>query len=438
LKIALVILHADPARGGAERYTHDLAAALAKEGHAVSLLACAFADVPPNVKQVTLHSHGATRLGRYLRFLDSLDAQLASENYDIVHAMLPVRRCDIYHPHAGIAAETITAGSVLSRLGNRLNARRHRFATVERELLTGTSPPIVLCLSDYVRSSLLRCYPLPPDRTATLFNAVDLERFDCSDHRGGSGALMIAQDFDRKGLRQAILALAKVPGCPLVVVGGDDPRSYKSLAVSLGIADRVHFAGATTDPRPFYRDADFFVLPTKHDPCSLVVLEALAMGLPVISTRFNGACEIMADGTHGYVLEDPMDVDALAGAMQKVMDPARRAAMSRACIELRPALSYPHHVDRLLEIYRAKSENPKDDCPRRGTKGHEEEIEGNGVTFLFFFVLLRDPSWTILLRISRAAGRCCHHCGDNRTRTTMPDSASYPIHSCGLLVGKNC
>ena len=359
MKIALVILHADPARGGAERYTHDLAAALEKQGHAVSLLACAFADVPPNVEQVTLHSRGASRLGRYLRFLNSLDTHLASENYDIVHAMLPVRRCDIYHPHAGIAAETITLGSVLARLGNRLNARRHRFATVERELLTGASPPIVLCLSDYVRASLLRFYPLPPDRTATLFNAVDLDRFDGSDHRGGGGALMIAQDFDRKGLRQALLALAKVPGCRLVVVGGDDPRSYKSLATSLGIADRVRFAGPTQDPRPFYRDADFFVLPTRHDPCSLVVLEALAMGLPVISTRFNGACEIMIDGTHGYVLDDPMNVDSIASAIGKVMEPTRRSAMSQACIELRPALSYQQHVDRLIDIYRNKSEIPK-------------------------------------------------------------------------------
>ena len=97
--------------------------------------------------------------------------------------------------------------------------------------------------------------------------------------------------------------------------------------------------------------ADFFVLPTKHDPCSLVVLEALAMGLPVVSTVYNGATEIMTDGVHGYVLPDPSDVDALAGAMRKMLDPDRRAQMSRACLELRPQLSYDTHLDRLLGIY---------------------------------------------------------------------------------------
>src|SRR5439155_7596627 len=98
----------------------------------------------------------------------------------------------------------------------------------------------------------------------------------------------------------------------LTVVGRNDGK----LRPPPDAAARVSFAGAVADPRPFYRDADFFVLPTKHDPCSLVVLEALAMGLPVISTKFNGACEIMTDGVHGYVLDDPADVNALAAAMR--------------------------------------------------------------------------------------------------------------------------
>jgi UDP-glucose:(heptosyl)LPS alpha-1,3-glucosyltransferase len=352
LNIALVILHADPARGGAERYTHDLAAALTRDGHDVSLLATTFAAVPEPVKSVPMKASGATRLGRYLKFLDSLDAHLASRKYDVVHAMLPVRQCDVFHPHAGIAAETIVAGSVLTRLGNRLNARRHRFAKVERELLESPSPPIVLCLSNYVRQSLLRFYPLPPDKTPTLFNAIDLNRFDSTDHRGGGGALMIAQDFERKGLRQAIAALAQVPGVRLTVVGSDEMASYQAQAKPIGAADRVRFAGPTKDPRPFYREADFFVLPTKHDPCSLVVLEALAMGVPVISTKFNGACEVMTDGVHGYVLADPLNVDALAHAMKKMMEPARLAAMSAACVDLRPALSYDRHLQTLTDIYR--------------------------------------------------------------------------------------
>ena len=116
---------------------------------------------------------------------------------------------------------------------------------------------------------------------------------------------------------------------------------------------RVFFAGPTTDPYVFYRAADFFVLPTRHDPCSLVVLESLAMGLPVISSIFNGACEIMTDGVHGFVLQDPRNVQALAACYQRLTDLLFRNSMSDACLKVRPRLSYVHHLHALLNIYQA-------------------------------------------------------------------------------------
>jgi UDP-glucose:(heptosyl)LPS alpha-1,3-glucosyltransferase len=75
------------------------------------------------------------------------------------------------------------------------------------------------------------------------------------------------------------------------------------------------------------------------------------MGVPVISTRFNGACEIMTDGQHGFVLDDPSDVQSLADRMTRMLDPALRAHMSAACIALRPKLAYEHHLDTLMNIY---------------------------------------------------------------------------------------
>jgi len=377
LKVALVILHADPARGGAERYTIDLAGALRAREHDVTLIASTFADADDDaVKQVLLPVGRGTRLRKYIRFLDALDEHLQNEHYDIVHAMLPVRSCDIYHPHAGIAAESVARGHLKHRgrtartaamLANHVNLKRRKFAAVERELLTGPKPPVVLCLSEYVKRDVTAHYTIAPNRLATLFNAVDLAKFNPSA-RPAAGAelrkklgivsdktvgLMIAQDFVRKGLREAILATAKLrdPRLVLIVVGKEDAGSYQGLAQQQGIAGQVIFAGKTDDPYSFYRAADFFELPTRHDPCSLVVLEALAMGLPVISTVFNGACEIMTSGQHGFVLPDPSDVDAIAEAMRKLLDPQVRQTISDACLALRPCLAYEHHLDQLLQIY---------------------------------------------------------------------------------------
>jgi UDP-glucose:(heptosyl)LPS alpha-1,3-glucosyltransferase len=376
VKVALVILHADPARGGAERYTVDLATGLRSRGHEVALIATTFAPDIQTPSDVHLDVGATTRLGRYLRFLDRLDAHLAASHYDIVHAMLPVRHCDVYHPHAGIAAETLTRGHLkydgtlkraAARVANFMNAKRRRFAAVEHRLMMSPSSPVVLCLSEYVKRDLLAHYAIDPARLATLFNAVDLAWFD-PDKRPEAGkevrqrlglsddavvALMIAQDFQRKGLREAILAISRtaLPRLVLLVVGKEDPAPYRRLAREQNVHDRVIFAGKTDDPYAFYKSADFFVLPTRHDPCSLVVLEALAMGLPVISTVFNGACEIMTTGEHGYVLPDPADVDALSQSMQALLVPGARDAMSRACLALRSRLAYGHHLDQLMGIY---------------------------------------------------------------------------------------
>ena len=344
MRIALVILHADPARGGAARYTVDLAAALAGRGHEVCVLATSFADEVPAAMRVPIAARAATRAGRYRRFLEAVDEHISQAGYDIVHAMLPVRRCDVYHPHAGMAAEALGKGNIW------LNPRRRRMAAVERELIEAHRP-VVIALSEYVKRSIRKHYVLGDDRLLTLFNAVDLDRFVPGQRaeRDYVNGLFIGQDFERKGLMPALLAasMLKEARLKITVVGRHNGRFRPPADAGA----QVSFAGEVGDPRPFYRDADFFVLPTRHDPCSLVVLEALAMGVPVISTRFNGATEIMRDGVHGFVLDDPDDVNALAEAMRKMMDPRRRAEMSAACMELRPMLSYAHHLDQLKKIY---------------------------------------------------------------------------------------
>jgi UDP-glucose:(heptosyl)LPS alpha-1,3-glucosyltransferase len=343
----------------------------------VSLLASSFENVPWETRQIKIEGRGFGRAHGYNRFLHNLEQHLLGTGYDVVHAMLPVNWCDLYHPHAGLAVEQITSGHLkykgsfaqsMAKLGNRLNARRQKFAKVERQLLGRPDPPLVICLSEYVKRSVQQhYYGLKPQDLVTLFNAVNLRKFDPAarpqaraEMRKELGiednqvmALMIAQDFYRKGLREAIGAMVKVPTdkLVLVVVGDDRIGPYHKLADTLSVASRVIYAGSTDDPYPYYRAADFFLLPTKHDPCSLATLEALAMGLPVISTRMNGATEIMTDGIDGFILADPMRLDMIAKAIQQLIDKRKREAMSEACLTHRSKLSFDNHLAELLKIY---------------------------------------------------------------------------------------
>jgi UDP-glucose:(heptosyl)LPS alpha-1,3-glucosyltransferase len=355
MRIALIIYHADPLRGGAERYTIDLAAALARAGHSVSILATGFSSLPENVHAVEIKANGAGRASRYRAFLDLVDLHLGATKYDVVHAMLPVQTCDLYHPHAGLAVAAFSTWR--KKFQALFNPRRIAFARVERELLRNPKTRI-LCLSRAVQQDAQKWFDLPIDRLPILFNAVDLQRFSPSPKSFDAdrvNALIIAQDFARKGLMTVLLAMKQLNDrrLHLTVIGKEPPGPYAYFAQHAGLIDRVHFAGATTDPGPFYQAADFFVLPTTHDPCSLVVLESLAMGVPVITTKINGASEIMTDSENGFVLDDPADHAALADRMKRMLDVETRRRMSNACLELRPRLSFEHHLSTLLVEYRA-------------------------------------------------------------------------------------
>jgi len=382
MNIGLVIFRGDPQRGGAERYTADIAAALAERGHRVDLISTRFGGEIPGVNFIPIATNSPTRAGRYLDFLNHLETHLSGRKYDLIHSMLPIRRCDLYHPHSGMAKAALEThlarangpARVLGRVANRLNRKRRVFAEVENELIHGPDKPMVLCLSDYVKAIILRHYPDITDQLVKLFNGTDLKLFDPAKHaparqiireRFGIApeatvALMIAQHFERKGLAEVIAATANIAkssrdAAPVaLVVGKDDPSRSRQMAKRLGVDDKIIFAGQTDSSADFYAASDFFVLPTRHDSCSLVVLEALAMGLPTISTVFNGACEIMTNGRHGFVLPDPADVDALTTAMSSLLDRNRLREMQQACLALRPSLSFEAHMNRLEEIYRMR------------------------------------------------------------------------------------
>jgi UDP-glucose:(heptosyl)LPS alpha-1,3-glucosyltransferase len=383
MNIALVIFSGDPQRGGAEQYTADIAAALAKRGHQVDLIATKFGSPIEGVNFVPIAVKSPSRAGRYLQFLDGLDEHLVKRKYDIVHSMLPVRHCDLYHPHAGMAKAALEThlsresapARAMAKLANRLNRKRRLFARVEDYLIHGADKPMVVSLSDYVSGMILRNYPGISGQLVKLFNGTDLVKFDPAAHASGRSAirtqfgipadatvaLMIAQHFERKGLAEVVAAIAKLGARAsfVLVVGKDEPARMQSLAKKLGVEEQIIFAGQTRSSADFYAASDFFVLPTRHDSCSLVVLEALAMGVPVISTVFNGACEIMDEGVHGFVLKDPADVNALAAAIEKLFDRDVRERMRAKCLELRGPLSFEAHLDRVEELYRMRVDNRK-------------------------------------------------------------------------------
>jgi UDP-glucose:(heptosyl)LPS alpha-1,3-glucosyltransferase len=122
------------------------------------------------------------------------------------------------------------------------------------------------------------------------------------------------------------------------------------LAKQLGVADRLVFLGHRGDPKDAYFAADFLVHPTFYDPCSLVALEALACGLPVITSRYNGASELLSPPTDGLVIDDPHNADALAAAMTRMLDPRYRQAAAHAARQTASRWTFEHHYQALVSV----------------------------------------------------------------------------------------
>src|SRR5262249_14677788 len=167
-------------------------------------------------------------------------------------------------------------------------------------------------------------------------------------------ALFAAMNYRLKGLEPLLHAVRRLPAerrFRLAVVGSPRTAAFERLAARLGIAGRVRFLGYCADMRDSYFGADFLVHPTFYDPCSLVVLEALACGLPVITSRYNGASELLSPPREGYVLADPHDHARLAWCLTQLLDPTRRSGCAQAARRTAAQWTFAHHYRQLLQVF---------------------------------------------------------------------------------------
>jgi UDP-glucose:(heptosyl)LPS alpha-1,3-glucosyltransferase len=220
----------------------------------------------------------------------------------------------------------------------------------ERRMFESPQLRAVICNSHMVKNEILEYFSLPPHKLHVIYNGVDAVVFHPSlaaAHRaslrqrlGWSDQdlvlLLVGSGFERKGVTQVLHAMRGLPPTTRLLVVGKDKRlgRYRRLAEALGLSGQVEFAGGQKDVLPYYGAADLFVMPALYEPFPNVIMEAMASGLPVVTSRKCGGAEFIDNGREGYVV-DALDVPAIASAVQKLSDPAARqraalAARARA------------------------------------------------------------------------------------------------------------
>ena len=161
-------------------------------------------------------------------------------------------------------------------------------------------------------------------------------------------------NYRLKGLEPLLHAVALLPReqpFRLIVVGHPRTIRYERLARRLNVDDRVVFHGFCAETRNAYFAADFLVHPTFYDPCSLVVLEALACGLPVMTSRYNGASELLSPPHDGLVIDDPHDHGQLAASMTRLCDNEYRGACGQAAREAALRWTFEQHYRRMIQVF---------------------------------------------------------------------------------------
>lgn len=383
MRLALNYQRVDPSRGGAETYVVDLCQRLVRLGHAVDLYAESWREgvLPPEVDCVKVAATGRTKLARVLAFARNSEEALSKAAYDCTVGFINTWHQDVLIPQGGVHGGSLEANArrfpagwrrELYTLGKKANPKHWAYRAIERKQYDASKPTRYIAVSRMVMEHLQRFQNVPKHRIHVIPNAIDSKRLSV-EYPGAARCalrnklglspddlvgLFVGHNFWLKGLAPLLEALGErkrrtteMRPMKLIVCGGGALGPFRRMARRLGLEEDVHLLGFYPDVRPCFWSSDFFVSPTYYDPCSLVVFEALACGLPVITTACNGAGELMTDGKEGYVVTEPAAINELIGALDHMTDAKARAIMSEHAASLGREQSLDRHVTRLVKVF---------------------------------------------------------------------------------------
>lgn len=366
MKVALILEKFDPHKGGLEHWTWQFAHGLVRRGHEVHVVA--FEGLGQE-SGITLHrlERPRSRLERAAAF----DAFLEGQDFGIIHDMGAGWHADILHPHGGSTVALWEHNLMRIPKWRQIRfwrEKRYReLAELEKRQHAQTRT-VIVAVSRMVRRHFEEYHQLPASRLRVIYNGVDTDRFTPDSQneyrqatRESLGVgdetlfLMLAHNLLLKNADGLIRAAARL-SCRgrkvrVIIAGGRKTGPFEKLAAKLGCARNINFIGVVEDPVPYYAAADVFVHPTWYDPCSLVTLEAQSSGIPVITSRFNGASELMTDGQDGFVISAPDDAEELATRMEQLLDLQLRKRMGEAGRALALRHSFEQQTDEFLRLY---------------------------------------------------------------------------------------
>jgi len=326
--------------GGAERYLLRLASGLAAQGHRITLY-CEDWSARENPFQDVRKIDSDDPVS----FARKVMIQPLHDRHDIVFSLERVPGCDLYRAGDGVHADWLAARRmfhpVMGRIRTLLRSKNRRLCRLESEVFAPDGVKRVICNSRFVADQIVKRFAFPPDRLDVIYNGVPYQQFSMGDRTLGRRALQLKPDdyvvllvgagAERKGHAIAREAMRRIKKKYAQLVIIDSPPSVAMPHV--------------------YAAADVFLLPTLYDPFANVTLEALAAGLPVITSAQNGASEIMANEKNGFILPRGDDEQRIVDLLDDLSDPARRAQFRQPAQALAQQYDLAKNLNATLAVF---------------------------------------------------------------------------------------
>jgi len=378
--VAIVLEWFLPSTGG-QSYFSGLIKELVKRGHEVHVFATKIEGVPG--PEYTVHLIPSLKYPRSLRLLSFVlnSARMINlHDFDIIHQVMESLTMNVFNPHSGVEKAYLRQefASIdnrlyyLIRLIKRYFTPRHYIALwIQKKQFQMRRVKKIVAISTMVKNDIIRYYKVPEEKIEVVFNCVDINRFhprnrdlyrrsireflNIQDHT--VILLFAGHNYRLKGLETLLGVLSVLKETVLhqpihlLIIGHGQITRYKRIARKLGVLDLTTFLGPVKDMEKFYGASDIYVHPTFYDSCSLTVLEALASGIPVITTRFNGAADIMISDEGGKVLDDPKDVKSLGEAIAIFLDKERREKARITARQWIEKYTPEYNAEKTLEVY---------------------------------------------------------------------------------------
>jgi UDP-glucose:(heptosyl)LPS alpha-1,3-glucosyltransferase len=357
--------------GGAEQFADGFIHQLAESGHEVHIFANRWTPSHHN----NIHHHFVATLHfnsfvRTLSFARSVAQKIREQHFDIIQSHEKTWTQDVYRAGDGCHIKWLSQRSRnLSPLQNLflyLNPFHQLILKLEKNIFESGQCKKIIAISQMVKNDILENYKCPPENIAVVYNGVDLKRFHPENKNtyrklirkklgipeSSTLILFVGSGFERKGLQFLLESTAylKNEDWRLLLIGKGKFEKFMRYAPT-----NKHPQIIAKEPDPeiekYYAAADIFILPSIYEPFGNANLEALATGLPVITTRYCGAADIIDNKQNGLVVEDPFNPEEIADKIRYLFTPSSRETMGENARELAEQFPLERNSREMLKIY---------------------------------------------------------------------------------------